>query len=130
MWPNVSDCTGTRYSRACCHPVPNGAMLLIPRTKFIRRKFRSTIAALTALIVGGLCVALPGTASAHIAVSPCPVPPTLDQPSPNTGISQVEPAIEPAPDGSNAEWFVVSAQWQDVLSVTPTGTMAHVGTGF
>jgi hypothetical protein len=46
------------------------------------------------------------------------------------GISQVEPAIEPAPDGSNAEWFVTNAQWQDVLSVTPTGTMAQVGTGF
>ena len=104
--------------------------MLIPRTKFMRRKFRSTIAALTALIVSGLCIALPGTASAQIAVSAFPVPPTLDQPSPNTDVSQAEPAIEPAPDGSNVEWFLVNAQWQDLLSMTPTGTMAHVGTGF
>jgi hypothetical protein len=95
----------------------------------MRRKFRSTIAAL-ALTVGGLCIALPGTASAQIAVSAFPVPPTLDQASPNTDVSQAEPAIEPAPDGSNVEWFLVNAQWQDLLSMTPTGTMAHVGTGF
>jgi hypothetical protein len=105
-------------------------MLLIPRTKFMRRKFRSTIAALTALIVSGLCIALPGTASARVAVSAFPVPPTLDQPSPSSDTSQLEPAIEPAPDGSNSEWFVVNAQWQDLLSITPTGTMGHVGTGF
>lgn len=105
-------------------------MLLIPRTKLIRRKFRSTIAALAAVAVGGLCIALPATASAQIAVSAFRVPPTLDEPSPNTHVSQVEPAIEPAPDGSNAEWFLVNAQWQDLLSVTPTGTMTHVGTGF
>ena len=103
---------------------------MIPRTKFIRRKFRSTVAALAALTVGGLCIALPATASAQITVSAFPVPPTLDEPSPNTQVSQVEPAIEPAPDGSNAEWFLVNAQWQDLLSVTPTGTMTAVGTGF
>jgi hypothetical protein len=118
------------YSRAGCHPVPNGAMLLIPRTNFMRRKFRSAIATLTTLIVGGLCVALPGTASARIAVSAFTVPPTLDKPSPSKSVSLVEPAIEPAPDGSNSEWFLVNAQWQDLLSVTPTGTMGHVGTGF
>ena len=103
---------------------------MIPRTKFIRRKFRSAAATLAALTVGGLCIALPGTAAAAITVSAFPVPPTLDQPSPHTGISLVEPAIEPAPNGSNAEWFLVNAQWQDLLSVTPVGAMTAVGTGF
>ena len=58
------------------------------------------------------------------------MPATLDKPSPNTKVSQLEPAIEPAPDGSNAEWFLVNAQWQDLLSLTPAGTMTAVGTGF
>jgi hypothetical protein len=105
-------------------------MPLITRTTFIRRKFRSTAAAGAALAVTWLGIALPGTALARITVSGFRVPPTLDQPSPNTSVSELEPAIEPAPDGSDAEWFVVNAQWQDLLSVTPSGSMTSVGTGF
>jgi len=105
-------------------------MQVIPRTKFVGLKFRSFATGLAAFAVAGLWIALPASASAQITVSAFPVPATLDRPSPNTKASEVGPAIEPAPDGSNAEWFLVNAQWQDLLSVTPTGTMTKVTTGF
>ena len=48
---------------------------------------------------------------------------------PSGGNTLLEPAIEPAPDGSNAEWFVVSGQSQDLLSITPTGQQTRVASG-
>ena len=41
----------------------------------------------------------------------------------------LEPAIAPAPDGSNAEWFVLSGQNQALLSITPTRQQSRVATG-
>jgi streptogramin lyase len=101
-------------------------MHLIYGTGQIHRKLRSAAAVLT--IAAAWCLALPGIASATVSVSGIQASTALDG-IPSGGNTLLEPAIAPAPDGSNAEWFVVSGQNQDLLSITPTGQQSRVGRG-
>jgi macrodomain Ter protein organizer (MatP/YcbG family) len=87
---------------------------------------RSTIVAV--LVAVGAGFALPAVVDAKVTVTGYEVSPALDG-TPAGGTTAVEPAIAPAPDGSNAEWFVVSGQSQNLLSITPTGQQASVVTG-
>jgi hypothetical protein len=43
--------------------------------------------------------------------------------------SLIEPALAPAADGSNAEWFVVSGRNQNLLSISPAGQQSTVASG-
>lgn len=99
-------------------------MQLIDRTSPRHRKLRSAAAAIVAATA---VLALPAVAAAQpITVSGFPV--TLDT-APVNSNSITEPAIAPAPDGSDAEWFVVSGRNQNVLSISPTGKQATVASG-
>ena len=76
-------------------------MTLTHGTSRRHRKLRS-IAVL--LLMAAAALMLPAIASAQVTVSAYPV--TLDT-APVGSNSTLEPAIAPAPDGANAEWFVV-----------------------
>jgi hypothetical protein len=80
------------------------------------------------IVAAAGCLALPGIASASVTVSGIPASTSLNG-VPSGGNTLLEPAIAPAPDGSNAEWFVVSGQNQDLLSITPTGQQSRVAAG-
>lgn len=95
-------------------------MHLLHRTSVAHRKLRWA-AALLALTVTGL--ALPAGAGAQITVSAYPV--SLDTPA-SGSTSVIEPALAAAPDGSDAEWFVLSGRAQDLLSISPTGQQSTV----
>jgi hypothetical protein len=69
---------------------------------------------------------LPAAAGAQVTVAAYPV--TLDA-APAGSSSVVEPALAAAPDGSNAEWFVLSGRSQSLLSVSPTGQQSTVASG-
>jgi hypothetical protein len=69
---------------------------------------------------------VPAIAEAQVTVSAYPV--TLDA-APAGSTSMVEPALAAAPDGSNAEWFVVSGRTQNLLSIAPTGQQSTVASG-
>jgi hypothetical protein len=99
---------------------------LIYGTGRIHRKLRSAAAVLIIAAAGYL--ALPGIANASVTVSGIQASAALDG-VPSGGNTLLEPAIAPAPDGSNAEWFVVSGQNQDLLSITPTGQQSRVARG-
>ena len=99
-------------------------MQLIHRTSNKHRKLRWT----TAVTVASAALALPAVAGAQVTVSGYPVSSSL-APAPSGGISIVEPAIAPAPDGSDAEWFVVSGTKQWLLSISPTGQQSSVANG-
>ncbi len=106
-------------------PWGKGLMQLIHRTSVRHRKLRS--AAAVAVAAGVL--ALPAAAGAQqVTVSGFPVSSSLD-PAPAGGTSIVEPGIVAAPDGSDAEWFVVSGTKQALLSISPTGQQASVASG-
>lgn len=98
---------------------------LIHRTSLTHRKLRSAAAAVAVAAAGLL---LPAAAGAQITVSAYAVPSALD-PAPAGANTAVEPAIAPAPDGSDAEWFVVSGRDQSVLSIAPTGQQSRVTGG-
>lgn len=116
----------TDISRAAA-TIGSRAIQLIHGTSLAHRKLRSAVPALLAIVVAAL--ALPALASAQVTVSAYPVSTALDA-LPAAGNSVVEPAIAPAPDGSNAEWFVVSARNQALLSISPTGQQQKVANGF
>lgn len=105
-------------------PWGKGLMQLIHRTSNEHRKLRWT----TAVTVASAALALPAVAGAQVTVSGYPVSSSL-APAPSGGISIVEPAIAPAPDGSDAEWFVVSGTKQWLLSISPTGQQSSVANG-
>jgi hypothetical protein len=100
-------------------------MHLIHGTGRIHRKLRSATAVLA---VAGGCLAVPAIASASVNVSGIPASTSRDG-VPSGGHTLLQPAIAPAPDGSNAEWFVVSGQNQDLLSITPTGRQSRIAAG-
>lgn len=93
------------------------------RTSFRHRKLRAA-AVLTAISAAALV--LPAVSGAQVTVSTYPV--TLDV-APVGANSLVEPALAAAPDGSNAEWFVVSGRTQNLLSISPTGQQSTVASG-
>ena len=96
------------------------------RTGLIDRKLRSA-ATLIGLI--GLIIAIvPAAADAAVSVLAYPVPTSLVAVPAQSG-TVAEPAIQPAPDGSDSEWVVVSGQGQNVISVTPTGHQTRVTRG-
>ncbi len=99
-------------------------MRLIRRTRLTHLKLRSALTLLVA--VAGLCA--PAAAEAQISVAAFPVSTTLATPV-SGGTTVVEPALSPAPDGSNAEWFVVVGRNQNVLSITPAGQQRSVVRG-
>src|SRR5579875_2446561 len=82
--------------------------------------------------VGAVCLLVPLPARARqpdtVSVSAYPVASSLD-PGPGGSSPVLEPALAPAPDGSAAEWFVLSGRQQDVASITPGGAQALVATG-
>lgn len=92
-------------------------------------KLRSLATALGAAVV---LLLAPSTAGARphvqVRVSAYQVQQSLD-PVPNGQSSVAEPALSPAPDGSDAEWFVLSARNQSVLSITPDGQQSLVAAG-
>ena len=102
-------------------------MHLIQRTSLGHRKLRSAVIGAVTAVIG---LALPGLAGAQpspqITVSAFPV--SLDAALSGSN-SLVEPAIAPAPDGSNAEWFVVSGRNQNLLSISPTGQQSTIASG-
>jgi len=98
-------------------------MHLLHRTSITHRKLRSAVA-LIAIAVAA--VLLPAAAGAQVTVSAYPV--TLDA-APVGSNSLVEPALAAAPDGSNAEWFILSGRNQSLLSVSPTGQQSTVASG-
>ena len=100
-------------------------MHLIHGTSLTHRKLRWAAALLLAVAV---LLAVPALAAAQITVSGYQVPASLLA-VPTGGNSVLEPAIAPAPDGSDAEWFVASGRGQDVLSITPSGQEATVADG-
>lgn len=83
-------------------------------------------AVITAIAAGGL--ALPAAAGAQVTVAAYAVSSSL-VPASSAGTTLAEPAIAPAPDGSDAEWFVVSGHNQDLLSVTPSGHQSLAARG-
>jgi streptogramin lyase len=94
-------------------------MQVIHGTERMHRKLRSVAAVLVVAAVA--CLALPAAASAKISVSGI----TL-----SAGANSVlQPAIAPAPDGTDAEWFAVSGTNQELLSVAPTGQATTLATG-
>jgi hypothetical protein len=95
-------------------------MHLIQRTSVKQPKLRSVVALLAIAVTA---MALPAAANAQVTVSAYPV--TLDT-APSGTTSSVEPALAPAPDGSDSEWFVVSGHAQDLLSISPTGQQATI----
>ena len=105
-------------------PWGKGLMRLIHRTSNKHRKLRWA----TAVTVASAVLALPAIASAKVTVSGYAVSSSL-APAPLGGYSIVEPAIAPAPDGSDAEWFVVSGTRQSMLSISPTGQQSSVASG-
>lgn len=92
----------------------------------MHRKLRS-VAALFALI-GATVLILPSAADAAVSVSAYGVPSSLVAVPALSG-TVAEPAIQPAPDGSDAEWAVVSGRGQNVVSITPTGHQTKVAGG-
>jgi hypothetical protein len=96
------------------------------RTGVTARKLRSG-AALVGLI-GATVAIMPAAADAAVSVSAYRVPTSLVG-VPAQGGTVAEPAIQPAPDGSDAEWVVVSGQGQNVISITPTGHQTKVTHG-
>lgn len=95
------------------------------------RKLRSSAAMVAAMAASLAVVAwllLPAVAGAKVLVTGYEISPSLDA-APSGGNTTIEPAIAPAPDGSDAEWFVVSGQNQDLLSITPTGEQSRVVRG-
>ena len=87
---------------------------------------RACAAALVVALLPALT--LPAAAQARPAVNIYPVPPALDPPL-SGGATAVEPAIVPAPDGADAEWFVVSGRSQAVVSIAPGGKQVLVARG-
>ncbi len=85
----------------------------------MHRKLRSAAAIVVVAATGYL--ALPAAASAKVSVTGLPVSAGAN--------SVIEPAIEPAPDGTNAEWFAVSGNNVKLLSDTPTGQQSTLATG-
>lgn len=92
----------------------------------MHRKLRSR-AALVAL-TGATVLILPSAADAALSVSAYPVPTSLVA-LPALNGTVAEPAIQPAPDGSDAEWAVVSGRGQNVVSITPAGHQTKVAAG-
>jgi streptogramin lyase len=86
------------------------------------------VAAVGIVAAGGACLAMPAIANAGVTVSGIPASTSLDAVPPG-GNTLLQPAIAPAPDGSNAEWFVVSGQNQDLLAITPTGQQSRIALG-
>jgi hypothetical protein len=78
------------------------------------------------MAIAAAAVVLPAVAGAQVTVSAYPV--TLDA-APVGANSLVEPALAAAPDGSNAEWFIVSGRTQNLLSISPTGRQSTVASG-
>ena len=107
-------------------------MHLIHRTNLTHSKLRSAVAAATVAVVAFAVsvMAGPGAASAQatpqITVSGFRV--TMDSAPVGTN-SSVEPAITAAPDGSDAEWFVVNGRNQSLLSISPTGRQSTIASG-
>ncbi|HWE59461.1 MAG TPA: hypothetical protein VG228_07170 [Solirubrobacteraceae bacterium] len=79
------------------------------------------------MVIAGIALLLPAVASAQaspqITLSAYPV--SLDV-APAGSSSLVEPAIAAAPDGSDAEWFVLSGRIQNLISIAPTGQQSTV----
>ena len=96
----------------------------VQRTSLKPIKCRSVIAALATAAVA---LVLPTVADAQtspaITLSAHPV--TLDTAPPGSN-SSVQPAISPAADGSDAEWFVVSGRAQNLISISPSGQQSTV----
>ena len=100
----------------------------------MHRKLRWTAAvavgAAVAFASAALALAAPSVAGAQagprITVSAHPV--ALDA-APSGANSLVEPAITAAPDGSDAEWFVLSGRSQALLSISPTGRQSTIAAG-
>lgn len=103
-------------------------MHLIQRTSLTHLKLRLAAAVLLSAAAVLLSAAAPAGAQAapQITVSAHAV--TLDAP-PSGASSLVEPAISPAPDGSDAEWFVLSGRRQSLLSISPSGRQSTVASG-
>ena len=98
-------------------------MPLMNRTSPTHRKLRSAATTIVAAVV----LALPASAGAQqIGVSGYAV--SLNA-APAGANSVTEPAIAPAPDGSDAEWFVVSGRNQSLVSISPTGRQSLVANG-
>lgn len=87
-----------------------------------RWKLRSTS---LAVLAGTVALILPAAAEASVTVAGYPVSTSLVY-VPSGGNTAVEPAIEPAPDGSDAEWVTVSGDRQNVISFTPIGAEKRV----
>ncbi len=101
-------------------------MRLTHRTEWTHRKLR-WLATLLAC-AGAMLVILPGVADAKVTVSGYPISTSLVY-VPSGGNTVAEPAIQPAPDGSDTEWVTVSGDRQNVISVTPTGAQTRVVAG-
>jgi hypothetical protein len=98
-------------------------MHLLHRTSAAHRKLRSAVALLA---IAAAALVLPAIADAQVTVSAYPV--TLDA-APLGSDSLIEPALAAAPDGSDAEWFVLSGRTQNLLSISPTGQQSTVASG-
>jgi len=99
-------------------------MNLIQRTSFERRKLRS---ALMAALIGATALLLPAVARAQpITLSAYPI---TSDPTPSGLGSLAEPALSAAPDGSDAEWLVVSGKTQSLISISPDGKQSTVASG-
>ena len=103
---------------------------LIERTDGVRLKLRSTAIRIAgAAALAGVCaLGLPALAQAKVAVTGYAVNFALAPAAAGVG-SFTEPAIVPAPNGSDAEWFVVSGRNQQVISITPSGQQRSIASG-
>lgn len=102
----------------------SGVMQLIERTSPTHWKLRWLAAVMAA--TAAVTVLPAGASAQQPAVTGYPV--TLDS-APSGSSSVTEPAIAPAPDGSDAEWFVVSGRDQNLISISPTGQLSTVASG-
>jgi streptogramin lyase len=103
------------------------------RTNSKPRKLRCTTLACLGLLVAGGCSftaqdalgSSSRTSTENVTVTSFPVSPQLVATAAVGGNLQI-PTLAPAPDGSNAEWMVVSGGRQDLISITPTGQQKMV----
>ncbi len=101
-------------------------MRLTHGTDLAHRKLRW----LATLLAGAaaLLIILPGVADAKVTVAGYPISTSLVY-VPSGGETVAEPAIQPAPDGSDTEWVTVSGDRQNVISLTPAGAQTRVVAG-
>jgi streptogramin lyase len=105
-------------------------MAVLKRTDGVRLKLRSAaIRLIGAAVLSGLCaLGAPAAAQAKVAVTGYAVSSAVAPAAPGVG-SFSEPALVPAPNGSDAEWLVVSGRNQQVVSITPTGQQQTIASG-